>query len=45
MLLLTSKAETVPLYKSLASQFAGKLTFGESRASNKELAEQFNISR
>ena len=45
VLLLTSKAETVPLYKSLASQFAGKLAFGESRASNKELAEQLNVSR
>ena len=45
VLLLTSKAETVPLYKSLASQFAGKLAFGESRASNKELAEQLKVSR
>ena len=45
VLLLTSKSETVPLYKSLASQYAGKLAFGESRASNKELADKFNISR
>ena len=39
MILFTAKSDTAPLTKSLASQFEGKIAFGESRASNKVLGE------
>ena len=45
MILFTSKSDTAPLTKSLASQFEGKIAFGESRASNKVLGDQFGVSR
>ena len=45
VILFTSKSDTAPLTKSLASQFEGKIAFGESRASNKALAELFKITR
>lgn len=45
VILFTSKSDTAPLTKSLASQFEGKIAFGESRASNKALAELFKVTR
>ena len=44
-MLFTAKADTAPLTKSLASQYEGKLAFGESRAANTQLSTQFNVSR
>lgn len=44
-ILFTAKSTTAPLTKSLASQFEGKIAFGESRASNAQLAQQYNITR
>lgn len=44
-ILFTSKSDTAPLTKSLASQFEGKVAFGESRASNQALAKRFNVTR
>ncbi|KAK9821669.1 hypothetical protein WJX74_006601 [Apatococcus lobatus] len=43
ILLLTAKSNTAPLYKSLASQFEGKLAFGEARGSNQDIASKFQV--
>ena len=45
ILLLTAKANTAPMYKSLAAQFDGKLAFGEARSSNQEIASIFGVER
>ncbi len=45
ILLLTAKANTSPMYKSLAAQFEGKLAFGEARSSNQEIASAFGVER
>ena len=45
ILLLTAKANTSPMYKSLAAQFDGKLAFGEARSSNQEIASVFGVDR
>ena len=44
-MLFTAKSDTAPLTKSLASQYEGKIAFGESRAANAQLSTQFNVSR
>ena len=45
VLLFTDKKDTSPLYKSLAGQYAGKVAFGEVRGANKELSDQFAVTR
>ncbi|GAB4816305.1 hypothetical protein N2152v2_003351 [Parachlorella kessleri] len=45
VLLLTAKAQTSALYKSLASRYKGKIAFGEVQGSHQELSHVFGVTK